>query len=383
MSLLSAAAGFSLAAWIYLLLARGGFWRARERLAPATPAGAAHVEALIPARNEAASIAATVEGLLGSTYPGRLGVTVIDDHSSDATAEIARESASATGRSGALRVLAAPPLAAGWSGKLAALQAGLDAAPPCDFVLLTDADIVLAPESLSSLVAKAEREGLALVSLMARLDARGGWGGLLIPAFVFFFQKLYPFALVNDPASKVAGAAGGCVLVRRDALEAIGGFRAISGALIDDCALARAIKHGPPPGRIWLGLAGREAYSVRDNRRFSSIWTMVARTAFTQLGRSWLNLAGAVFGMGLIYLAPPVIAILTPLHQEYVAGAVTAGAWGLSALAYTPTLRLYGQSAWKAFALPIAASLYTSMTIGSAINHASGRGGAWKGRTYS
>jgi len=337
------------------------------------------VVAVTPARNEEEAIGAVIAAHAASDYPGAFSIILVDDHSSDET--VARARAAGAER---LTICAAPPLPAGWSGKLWAVNAGLtqakDIAPDADYVLLTDADIVLAPSTLSQLVAKAEESGAALTSLMARLDARGFWGGLLIPAFVYFFYKLYPFHLVNDPARPLAGAAGGCMLVRRDALDAIGGVSAIGGKLIDDCALADAIKSSGRP--IWLGIAKDEAVSLRDNRRLSSIWSMVARTAFTQLDHSWSMLGGTLIGMVVVYLAAPAIALGFPLHENALAATIAAAAWALMALTYLPIARIYGQAPWKTFFLPAAAFFFTLMTVSSAVDHARGRGGAWKGRTY-
>lgn len=351
-------------AWAVLLLARGGFWRADRRL-PAVPAPGdwPAVTTVIPARNEAATIAEVVAAHRASGYPGAFQVVVVDDSSGDGTGALARAAGA--------EVVTAPPLPAGWSGKLWALETGLRGVAT-DWVLLTDADIRHAPGTLARLVAFAEAEGLAMVSLMARLDARGVWGRLLIPAFVFFFQKLYPFGWVNDPRRATAGAAGGCVLIRAEALAAIGGIAAMRGALIDDCTLAARVK---ATGRaIWLGLAQDEIVSLRDNRRLGSVWTMVARTAFTQLGHSGWRLAGAVAGMALVYLVP-VAAVLTGRPEGLAV-------WAAMGLAYAPTVRLYGLSWGWALTLPAAALLYTAMTVDSARAHWSGRGGAWKGRTY-
>ncbi len=223
-------------AWAVLLLFRGGFWRADQRLPRdvAAPPEWPGVVAVIPARNEAATIADVVGAHRAADYPGGYPVIVVDDGSGDGTAALARAA-------GAM-VVAAPALPPGWSGKLWALKAGIEqagrVAPGAQWLLLTDADIRHGENTLRRLVALAEGRGLAMVSLMARLHARGIWGGLLVPAFVFFFQMLYPFPLANRPGHRVAAAAGGCVLIRRDVLEAIGGIEAIRGALIDDCALA-------------------------------------------------------------------------------------------------------------------------------------------------
>lgn len=384
----------ALAAWAYLAAVRLPLLRPLERLAVSwLPQDWPDVVAIIPARNEAETIGAVISGVLGSDYRGRLSVVLVDDHSDDGTTERAleaaradavanKQAASAGGRLFDIRQ--APPLPAGWTGKLWAVNAGLEAvndvAPAARYVLLIDADIALAPATLAGLVAHSEKNGLALASLMARLDTRGVWGALLIPAFVFFFQKLYPFKRVNDRSDNVAAAAGGCMLVRADALEAIGGVAAIRGNLIDDCALARAVKQTGRP--IWLGLSDDEAVSLRDNRSLGSIWSMVSRTAFAQLRHSGALLAGTVMGMGLLYVAPPAIALGYAFHRDDVAGYAGWAAWLLMALTYRPTLALYGQTFVMAFLLPLAAAFYTAMTVSSAFRHWRGRGGAWKGRTY-
>lgn len=379
------AVGIAVLAWAWLLAGHGRFWRADQRLGDApAPAAWPEVVAVIPARDEAASIGPVIAAHAATAYPGRFSVVLVDDGSTDGTAEIAARAAGNSPRP--VRIVPGGSLPTGWSGKLWALAQGIEAAretaPGARWLLLTDADILHAPGTLSRLVAKGEAQGLALVSLMARLDARGVWGRLLIPAFVFFFQKLYPFPRINDPASAVAGAAGGCVLIRREALDAIGGIAAIRGALIDDCALARTVKQGPPRRPVWLGLASDEAVSLRDNRPLRSVWKMVARTAFVQLGRSWAALAGCVVGMAVLYLACPVAALAWPLHGDPALAALGAVGWGLSAAAYLPTARLYGQPPAWALTLPLAGALYTAMTLDSARQDLMGRGGAWKGRTY-
>lgn len=368
---------FTVLIWLWLLVFRGRFWCADQRLsaAPATSEWPG-VAVVIPARNEAGAIRDVCAAHAASDYQGRVALVVVDDASSDETGALAR-------RAGA-EVLDAEPLPAGWSGKLWALDQGIRAAlslvPDAKWLLLTDADIVHRPETLGKLVAFGEARGLAMVSLMARLDSRGIWGGLLMPAFVFFFQKLYPFALVNRPDHGCAAAAGGCVLIRREALEAIGGISSIRGALIDDCTLAATVKRS---GRaIWLGLSTGEVISLRDNRPLGSIWTMVTRTAFTQLHHSAALLTGSVLGMALVYLAPPWLLIFgavagSPLHMA--TGAVSLA---LMIIAYAPTLRLYEQPFWRAALLPVAAALFMAMTVASAVQHWRGRGGRWKGRTY-
>ncbi len=391
---------FCLIVWIWL----AGFrFRAHEpppRLPalppPKDPPG---VVAVIPARDEAATIGAVIAAHTSADYAGAFTIIVVDDNSSDATAENAARTTLAEGFIGndagrsfkrlsdgrRVEIITAPPLEPGWSGKLWAVQNGLDHAaaiePDAPYVLLTDADIVLAQPTLSALVAQAETNDLALASLMARLDARGFWGGLLVPAFVYFFQKLYPFHAANDPARNIAAAAGGCMLVYRRALDAIDGVKKIRADLIDDCALARALKNDN--GKLWIGLAQDEAVSLRDNRTLASVWNMVARTAFTQLRHSWPLLIASVAGMALIYLVAPSIALATPWHGNAGAGAVAAAAWSVMAFSYAPTARIYEQAAWKTFALPVAAFFYSAMTISSGLRHLCGRGGQWKGRAYS
>ncbi|MGF1457191.1 MAG: glycosyltransferase [Alphaproteobacteria bacterium] len=381
-------------AWLVLLFARGGFWRPGPWLEDGETAEALdawpEVAAILPARDEAAVIGQAMAGHATSAYPGRLSLIVVDDASNDGTGALAREAFDAALPDAAtdrrsLLVMDAPPLEAGWTGKLAAQQAGLkashDLAPGARYVLLTDADIVLGPDVLSRLVAKAVRERRALVSVMARLDSRGFWGSLLIPAFIFFFRKLYPFRRVNAPEDPVAGAAGGCMLVDRFVLERAGGFAAIRRALIDDCTLARLIKGDPPARSIWLG-HDPQVVSLRDNRSFSSIWSMVTRTAFAQLHYSVSLLVGTLIGMTVIYLAGPLAVLGWQWHGSWLALGAGAVAWGLMAFAYRPTVLLYGQPALAALALPLAAALYTLMTLSSALSHFEGRGGAWKGRTY-
>lgn len=359
----------SLLAWGGLLLFRGGFWRADQRLNGASP-DREHwpgVVAVIPARDEAPTIGLTVASLLGQDYPGEVRVVVVDDNSTDGTAR-------AAGASDRLTVISGRPLEAGWTGKLWAQNQGLAEAarimPEARYVLLTDADIEHDPANLRRLVDKAEWESLDLVSLMVRLRCESLWERLLIPAFVFFFQKLYPFRWVNDPEAGTAGAAGGCMLVRRTALERIGGLESIKGRLIDDCSLAARVKEG---GAIWLGLAERTR-SLRTYESLGKIWRMVARTAFIQLDHSVLALIGTVLAMAVIYLAPPVA-----LFGGHPAGVAP---WLLMALAYRPTLALYGRPAWEGLLLPLAALLYTLMTLDSARRHWMGKGGGWKGRTY-
>jgi hopene-associated glycosyltransferase HpnB len=382
--MLAALSFLALAAWIALAATHFQFLKSPPRLAhPPAPAEWPSVAAVIPARNEEATISEALGGHFACDYPGPFAVVLVDDHSTDETAARARAAALAAPNR-RFDLLGAPPLDAGWTGKLSAVNAGLDrlraVAPDCRYVLLADADIVFAPETLRRLVALAESEGLALVSLMARLDSRGLWGGLLIPAFVYFFQTLYPFRDVRDPDKRTAAAAGGCLLVRRDALDRIGGVASIRARLIDDVALAAAVKASG--GAIFLGAAEDEVVSRRDNRSLSSIWRMVSRSAFAQLDHSWTLLALTVVGMMALYVVPPAVALSVPLHGDRLAATVAAAAWGLMALTYLPTARLYRAAPWKTFLLPLAAFFYTLMTLSAALDHARGRGGLWKGRVY-
>lgn len=384
-TVLTILAGLALAGWLYLILGRRWFWLAREMLPKEAPALAAWPEivAVVPARDEADVIGEAVSSLLGQDYPGRLSVVLVDDGSRDGTAGAAERAAAASGHAGRLRIVEARPPEPGWTGKMWAVAEGLaaadDSAPGAAFVWLTDADIAHAPGELRALAGKALGDGRDLVSLMVLLNCRSAIERLLIPAFVFFFQKLYPFPAVNDPASRVAAAAGGSMLVRREALERAGGIAAIRGELIDDCALARRIKRDGP---IWLGLTG-ESRSLRPYDGLGGIWRMVARTAFTQLGHSPAMLGAAVAGMVLFYVVPAAALVLGAVGREPAAAAMGGLALFLMGLAYRPTCRLYGPLGWPFLALPAAAFLYTLMTVDSARRHWRGEGGAWKGRRFA
>jgi len=370
------------AIWLYLIIGRGGFWRTRERdtsLAQSgqrLPASWPSITAIVPARNEAASVGETVASLLRQRYPGRFTITVVDDQSTDGTAEVARLAAEAMEAADRLTVLRGSDLSPGWTGKVWAMRQGVayaanQPAPP-DFFLFTDADIAYAPDALPRLVSGAVTRKTVLTSLMVKLRCQSMAERLLIPAFVFFFQKLYPFAWVNDPARRTAAAAGGCMLVRREALEKAGGLDAIRDALIDDCALAAVMK---PQGPIWLGLTA-DVHSLRAYPTLNEIRRMVARSAYAELRYSPLRLAGAVLGLALTYVAPPLLAVFA----DGTAQALGAAAWALMTLAYLPTLRFYGLSPLWSLALPAVAAIYLGYTIDSALQHWQGRGGAWKGR---
>jgi len=377
-------ASMVLAIWLYLIAARGGFWRAAERDDENLAADAAGeqwpaVTAVIPARDEAECLGDTVTSLLRQDYPGPFNLVVIDDQSRDATAAVARDAAAALGAGDRLTLLAGRALPAGWTGKLWAQQQGVEAAAANDplpaYLLLTDADIVHAPEALSRLVARAQRGGFVLVSLMAKLRCESFAERAFVPAFIFFFQMLYPFTWANDPHRATAAAAGGCMLVRRDALEAAGGLAAIRGALIDDCALASALKRH---GRIFIALTER-VHSVRAYPAVADIRRMVARTAYAQLRYSPLILCATVFALALTYLAPVALALFAAGLAQFI-GIFT---WLLMALAFRPMLRFYRLSAWRGLALPAIAAMYMAFTLDSAYQHARGRGGMWKGRAQA
>lgn len=380
----------SLAAWLGQVFARGGFWRADQRLPAVIPSLTdwPEVVAVIPARNEAASIGRAVTSLLGQDYPGKLTVVLVDDCSEDGTVEHARAAvANPRFRGGTeerLVVVSGASLPQGWTGKMWAVDQGVrcaaELAANASYLLLTDADIQHDPRKLRRLVAKAESGRLDLVSLMVLLNCHSPWERLLIPAFVFFFQMLYPFPLVNRRTSSVAAAAGGCMLIRRACLARTGGIAAIRGAIIDDCALARMIKG--QGGAIWLGLTKR-ARSMRSYSTLDEIWRMVARSAYTQLKYSPLLLLGTVASMVVVYLVPPLLALVGLLTGHGLVGTWALLAWAIMAFLYWPTLKLYGEPPWRAAFLPVAGALYLAMTVDSALRHWRRQGGAWKGRTYS
>jgi hopene-associated glycosyltransferase HpnB len=370
----------TLAIWVYMLLGRRFFWLAAERdgrSEPAEPAAWPAVCAVAPARDEADVIARSVGSLIAQDYPGPFRVILVDDDSSDGTAEVARRAAAELGAAGRLEVLSGAPLPAGWTGKLWAMHQGVTraAAHEPELLLLTDADIEHAPDNLRRLVARAEAGKLTLVSLMARLRCDSFAETMLIPAFVFFFEMLYPFAQLNDPRSRVGAAAGGCMLVRRRALEAAGGIAAIRAAIIDDCALGTMMKREGP---IWLGLTDRAA-SIRSYGGFSGVARMVARSAYAQLGYSALVLAGCLVGMVLTYVLPPALAIFAHGPARWLGLA----AWGLMAISFQPMLRFYRRSPLWGLALPAIGALYSLFTLRSAIDVWTGKGGFWKGRAQA
>jgi hopene-associated glycosyltransferase HpnB len=372
----------SAAIWIYLIAARGAFWRAAERdtrFAPETlsrPPVWPRVVAVVPARNEADVIAEAVGSLLAQSYPGDFSVVLIDDQSNDHTGDIAMNEAVKLTAMDRLTILPGTEPPAGWTGKLNAMATGVrtveeKGAP--DYILFTDADIAYRdPRALERLVRGAVAKGTVLTSLMVKLRCDSMSEKLLIPAFVFFFQKLYPFAWVNSPESKIAAAAGGCMLVKYEALKNAGGVAAIRGALIDDCAMGALLK---TQGPVFLGLT-EAVESIRPYDDFNHIRSMVSRSAYAQLDYSPLKLLGSVLGMALTYLAPPYLAIFAADWP----GLLGAAVWAVMALSFQPILRLYRRSPMWGVALPFIALLYLLFTIESAVQHWLGRGGAWKGR---
>ena len=372
--------GAGLLIWLYLLLGHGGFWRLAEHDRRFVPAGAAvppgtRVVAVIPARDEADVVATALRSLFRQQFSGRLEIVLVDDESSDGTAEAARACAHEEGAQDRLTVLQGRP-EQGWTGKLAAMDRGfahvLSSGVSPDFVLFCDADIAFAPGLVERLVAGAAARGTVLSSLMVKLRCESLAERWFVPAFVFFFQMLYPFSRVNDPKNPVAAAAGGVMLVRPAALEEAGGLQQIRGALIDDCALGKLMKKQGP---IWLGLTD-DAFSLRPYPHLRDIEQMVTRSAYAQLRYSPWRLAGAVAGMVVVYLAPPILAFTAPEPAAYLA----LVAYFLMAQSYMPSLRFYGRNRLGAFALPAVAACYTWFTILSAWRYGRGRGGAWKGR---
>ena len=364
--------------WLYLLLFHNGFWLLRERdtLPVATPASWPPVVAVVPARNEADVIQRSIGSLLAQDYPGAFQVVLVDDQSEDGTGPLARGL-----DSDRLTVLNGAQRPDGWTGKLWAMNQGVEHAAAFhhegqpEFLWFTDADITHSPDNLRQLVARAQDEDKVLVSLMARLSCKSYAEHFLIPAFVFFFDMLFPFGAVNNPRSPVAAAAGGCMLVRRSALERAGGLAAIRHNIIDDCALGRVMKRQGP---IWLGLTDR-AVSLRPYDHIADIQHMVTRTAYAQLGYSPLILAGTLLGLAMVYLAP-VMTALFAWGPSQLAGWM---AWIIMAAMYVPMLRFYRLSWLWSPALPLIGVFYAVFTFQSALQHWSGKGGMWKGRAQA
>jgi hopene-associated glycosyltransferase HpnB len=363
--------------WAYLLLARGGFWRVAARSAavpPTAPAG--QVVVLIPARNEAATIGTTVRSLARQTFNGVIHLIVIDDGSTDGTAEVALAAARDSGILERFTLLRGAPLPRGWTGKLWALSQGVESAArlgDADYLVFTDADIFHGPTSVASLVAEAVAHDRDLVSHMVKLSTALPAERLLIPAFVFFFFMLYPPAWIADPRRKTAAAAGGCLLIRPAALARAGGLAGIRSQIIDDCALARLVKDSG--GRIFLALA-EDARSLRSYRSAAEIGAMISRTAFAQLRHSYLLLLATILGLFLTYLFPPVLAF----SSDPSLVCLGLGALLLMSICYLPMVRFYWLSPLWSLCLPLIASFYMGAVIHSVVQYARGRGGTWKGR---
>ncbi len=424
MPILAGAAVLAAVAWVYLLTAHGGFWRTDQRL-PGRPGGGPpaarlgggppaarpgggppaarlgggppaagpgpgrwpSVVAVIPARDEAAVLPATLPSLLGQDYPGDFSVVLVDDASTDGTAAVAAALGATAPR--APRVVPTSGLPAGWAGKVNAMSTGVQAAGACGYLLFTDADISFAPGALTELVTAAVADDRALVSQMALLRTDTGWERLIVPAFVYFFAQLYPFRRVNRPGSRTAAAAGGCMLVRQDALATAGGLARIRAARIDDVALGRLLKRPPSAARCWLGFTTR-VRSERPYPRLGALWDMVARSAYTQLRYSPALLLGTMAGLLWLYALPPVAAVAGLAALAAGGGAAAAwcaaaglAGWAAMAVSFQPVLRLYRRSGWRGPLLPAVAMLYAAMTADSARRHYAGRGGEWKGRTIA
>lgn len=404
---------FSLMIWMILLLFRGQFWQGDQRLSEVQEPllNYPSVAIIVPARNEAELISTSLRSLLNQNYPGSFSIVLVDDHSHDKTANIAQETAKLLNQTDRLNIITSQPLPAGWTGKLWAMEQGVKYTTLLkyipQYILFTDADIEHSPNNLKQLVEKAETENLQLVSLMVLLRCQSFWEKLLIPAFVFFFQKLYPFPWVNHPQSQLAAAAGGCILIRQEALTRIGGLAILKQALIDDCSLAQAVKNTPlvngveegefnqrfslrsfifpftskSYNPIWLGLT-ETTYSLRPYPNLSSIWDMVARTAFSQLNFSTILLGLTLVGMILIYLISPLSLIWGIVYANNLVIFLALLTGLLMEIAYYPTLKLYRLSSIWGLTLPLIGFLYALMTLDSALRYWRGKGGSWKGRTY-
>ncbi|MYT75121.1 MULTISPECIES: glycosyltransferase [unclassified Streptomyces] len=372
----------ALAAWLWLLLCQGFFWRTDLRLPPRTdPVRWPDVCVVVPARDEAEVLPESLPSLLAQEYPGHAEIFLIDDGSSDGTGALAR---ALSDRYGGLPLTVDSPgePPAGWTGKLWAVRHGITLARARgpEYLLLTDADIAHEPESLRELVAAAGAGGFDLVSQMARLRVASGWERLVVPAFVYFFAQLYPFRRIADRKSRTAAAAGGCVLLSAEAADRARIPDAIRQAVIDDVSLARAVKRSG--GHIWLGLA-EHVDSVRPYPRLTDLWRMVSRSAYAQLRHNPLVLLGTVLGLALVYLVPPAAVFLGLVARSGPVALLGGLAWAVMTATYIPMLRYYRQTLWLAPLLPFTAFLYLLMTVDSAVQHYRGRGAAWKGRTYA
>ncbi len=372
-------AAIPLAIWLYLLLARGSFWRLSEdKIEPRQLEDWPHVVAVVPARNEATAISQAISSIAKQDYPGEFSIIVVDDHSEDGTAALAQQAANESGASQRLKIHSAAPLAPGWTGKLWALHEGISATSEkgVEFFWFTDADIEHAPDTLRRLVFRAEKNSLDLTSLMVLLQANTFAERLLIPAFLYFFLLLYPPRWIADPNASTAGAAGGCILLRRNVLAPIGGIASIRGEVIDDCALARAVKKNG--GKIWMGLT-RVSVSLRGYGTFAEIRDLIARTAFTQLHYSFAFLAVALAGLFGTFLLPWILFFAYPGEAWLLVDTAIA----LMTATFLVTVRFYNLSAAWALTLPFAAVFYGYATCVSAVRYWLGRGGQWKGRAQA
>jgi hopene-associated glycosyltransferase HpnB len=381
-SIFIALAAVSFLIWIVLNFLWGAFWQLRafddDAIPPAAIPSWPRVVAIVPARNEAETIARTVESLVQQDYPSEFHIIVVDDHSEDRTAALAKAAGEKAQASKCVTVLLAAQLQTGWTGKIWAMQQGVERATTLDpeYLWFTDADIVHAPDTLKRLVSRAESRRLDLASLMVLLQANSFTERLLIPSFLYFFLMLYPPRWIADPKARTAGAAGGCVLLRRAALERLGGFASVRAEVIDDCALARSAKRSG--GTLWMGLT-RKSVSLRAYKTFGEIRDLIARTAFTQLGYSPRLLLGTLLGMFLTYIVPPVLAF----HTHASVWRLSLAAWAVMTISYLPTVRYY--RLWPLWAplLPVAAAFYSYATWLSAVRYWRGRGGQWKGRSQA
>jgi hopene-associated glycosyltransferase HpnB len=372
-------AAIPFAIWFYLLLARGSFWKVQEDdTAPQPLEHWPRVIAIVPARNEAETIARAVSALAKQDYPGEFSIVIVDDHSEDATAALALQTAEESGATDRVLVHAAAPLPPVWTGKLWALNEGISLAAkkmPA-FYWFTDADIVHAPDTLRRLVFRAERDSLDLTSLMVLLQAKTFPERFLIPPFLYFFLMLYPPRWIADPKARTAGAAGGCILLRRPALERIGGLAAIRNEVIDDCALARAVKKSG--GKIWMGLT-RASVSLREYRTFAEIRDMIARTAFAQLRHSFVLLVATLAGLFATFWLAWIL-FLTGNDPAWI---MASTAISIMTTTFLLTVSFYGLSPLWSFTLPLAAAFYGYATCLSAARHYLGRGAQWKGRSQA
>jgi hopene-associated glycosyltransferase HpnB len=373
--LATSAAVLTVATWAYLASARGSFWRAKS--AKPDSSGKArfpgNVVAIVPARNEAELIGPVITSLLSQSVA--MPVVLVDDESTDGTADVARRAAKKSGKADALIVIQSKPLPAGWTGKLWSMHQGIERARALNpaWLMLADADVLHGPETAGDLGFIASHGPYDLVSFMVKLHCESLPETLLIPAFVYFFFMLYPPAWIRDTRRSTAGAAGGCMLVRAETLERAGGLESIRGAVIDDCSLARLLKqHG---GRLWLGLTD-QSQSLRRYETFSDIEHMISRTAFNQLKHSSLLLLCTIAGIVITYLAPPLL-LLTRSRLTILMG---AAAWATMTITYSTLVRYYRLKPAWALTLPLAALFYLAATIHSAFKYWNGSGGDWKGR---